>query len=603
MDEATSRWVLPRHAVKERAIAISRDVLGKARACVGPIGRAMLLQPNAECPDAAIITTTAERILHQLSRECPVANVYLHILRSKIQNHSDSGLFLMSLSAALQLEALDGRLSTLPRHIVIKGLQLALECCLSYLSDDECPVVLPLDWSSDTVALHALFRGIIASKPITGASASHLDETVLPLVVQTFISVFPYVIEHPNDSLPVRYVRNTGSYEDIGSSSVLTNTVLLEQSTHGVSTVTLPLRDVAVALFEVTLDPTAGPDEDQKNDVSVASTAALTQTQRLSILRALGDVLVDLGVCVVMCQRRIPSFLQLYLAERGVLSIERLGYAHTRAVQLLTGALVLGSLQLAELTRDALGFLSCVGTLQIGQTTYLKVSREPHVDHPRAEQSRDRQWPVATIIFSTMDSFAYDELTHAIQVALKQLVVLMEEPYVLAGGGCTELHLAHAIRRCRQDLVPTTMSATPSFKNDRIALRQLRLVLDVVADSLEAWLVALMHVKPHDADDSLSALRQANTATLDTPPRRNIQQTLHGWDPMRGSIVPVATYCIEQCGSDSDNSSDEECEAEVEKHVDAAYVLDSLSSKREGLITAIECATMVLRVATVVNVR
>lgn len=93
---------LHRKDVKRRLIDVCKDVMKLVSGSYGPMGKAQLLQANAQCSDALTITSIAERYFDNINvGKCPITNAYVHILKSKIRNHSDSGLFLAGLSARL----------------------------------------------------------------------------------------------------------------------------------------------------------------------------------------------------------------------------------------------------------------------------------------------------------------------------------------------------------------------------------------------------------------------------------------------------------------------------------------------------------------------
>ncbi|KAG3068042.1 hypothetical protein PI125_g23505 [Phytophthora idaei] len=109
---------LDRNEVKQRLIGVCKELVALVSGSYGPLGRAQLLQANAQCPDALTVTSVAERYFANLNiGDCPIASAYLHILKSKIRNHADSGLFLAGLSASLQLEIQEGSLKQIPHRV------------------------------------------------------------------------------------------------------------------------------------------------------------------------------------------------------------------------------------------------------------------------------------------------------------------------------------------------------------------------------------------------------------------------------------------------------------------------------------------------------
>jgi hypothetical protein len=58
--------VMDRAEVKQRVIAIARELHALAASSYGPTGRVKVLQPNEDSPDAVEVTTVAERICNRV---------------------------------------------------------------------------------------------------------------------------------------------------------------------------------------------------------------------------------------------------------------------------------------------------------------------------------------------------------------------------------------------------------------------------------------------------------------------------------------------------------------------------------------------------------
>lgn len=132
---------------------VSRELLAFAKCSFGPLGRTTLLQLNARCADALVLTSTAGRFFQHvkcvksaspaatktfatmrlpsltqrlvLTRysvgTCPVANAYFQMLCSHARSHSDAGLVLTIVTTSLQLEIQDGVLADIPRYALLRG--------------------------------------------------------------------------------------------------------------------------------------------------------------------------------------------------------------------------------------------------------------------------------------------------------------------------------------------------------------------------------------------------------------------------------------------------------------------------------------------------
>ncbi|KAI9998658.1 hypothetical protein PInf_003244 [Phytophthora infestans] len=412
---------LDRDEVKRRLIGVCKELMVLVHGSYGPLGRVQLLQANAQCPDALTATSVAERYFANLNTgDCPIANAYLHILKSKIRNHADSGLFLAGLSSSLQLELQEGSLKHIPHRVVSRGLQLALDWSLQYLEDPRCPVRVAVDWSSAT-SISAVLRGIVSSKSITGLDEKTLESVVIPLIIQAFVSVFGYVVEHPSETVPVQLLFAPGQ-ASIAKSEVWKQTVLLDLPwpargrLQGAkrSLLSPPICDVCVALFNITIEPLIEFEEDDANNNTSVNHTDSMGAFRLQALRQVGERLERLGATAVLSQKIIPKYLQTYLAAKGIFTLDRLSAAYIRSVQMLSGATILSDWRIDDsIVSSSLGFLSLITTQTLGNKQFIRL----HCEAPAADS--ENAHPVTTLAITAPDRFAHDELSHVITTSLK----------------------------------------------------------------------------------------------------------------------------------------------------------------------------------------
>jgi hypothetical protein len=194
-----------------------------------------------------------------------------------------------------------------------------------------------VDWSN-TTALFAILRGVVGSKAVATSETSAADglAPLLALLVETFVSVLPFLTQHPGESLPIRFVHDAAYASSLQQSRLLRNAVLLDLHHHAATPIAklLPLAHVSVLLFGVSIDPTDALYSQGEASLGIVTAAVrpdeLASLQTEAALRQLGDAISAMGVRVVLSQKLIPAFLQAYLAGKGVVAIERLGITHMR---------------------------------------------------------------------------------------------------------------------------------------------------------------------------------------------------------------------------------------------------------------------------------
>lgn len=267
----------------------------------------------------------------------------------------------------------------------------------------------------------------------------------------------------------------------------------------------------------------------------------------------------------------------------------------------LSGAIVLGDWDVSRIDASVLGFLSLVTTLEVGRKQFIRLHRDrtQRFDGAAApvcaSVSLARSRPIATLVLATLDTFAFDDLSYAIEAALKRLAALSEAPDALAGAGCAELHLAAFI----QQHAALLQCLPGASADERRGIRQLRQVIETFAKCLLRVVTALGHETnahaPSAEDSLLAALEDANSRTLEAQALASAcpsaAVTLFGWNPIERRVSPVATYT---------HASESSCECD-DRVVLQAHVLDAFGAKRDALILALECVSSIARIASVVR--
>lgn len=270
------------------------------------------------------------------------------------------------------------------------------------------------------------------------------------------------------------------------------------------------------------------------------------------------------------------------------------------AVHQLSGAAVLGDWQVQDIDQASFGFLSLITTHDVCGKHYIRLHREtPSAASSSSSSlaSASRTSPVSTILLTTPDKFAFEELSYSIETALKRLAVLSERSEAVAGAGCMEIHLAALLHRKAELLRPLATGKSVAPPQEIRGLRQLHQVVQAFADCLLKVVTSLGACPTKSAGERLlEKLESANHLEASDKaeavgPGEAIE--LFGWSPLERRAVPVVSYLI------SMEIDDEEPQ---EKLVLQAHVLDSYPAKRDALVLAVECACSIARIASVVKI-
>lgn len=186
-----------------------------------------------------------------------------------------------------------------------------------------------------------MIRGFVGAKTAaTGLDELVVDNHLVPLVLRTFLAVHEYAARFRNEKLPLHFV-HLPEMAALEGSRLLKGVVLLDCQWPIVSITTIgsrvapPLKNVTVALFDVTIEPRS---DNRAGDDGVSIESAdesLSGDFRLAALRQFADTLAKHGVAAVMSQKIVPTYLKTYLLSKGIFSLDRLASSHIRRCILL----------------------------------------------------------------------------------------------------------------------------------------------------------------------------------------------------------------------------------------------------------------------------
>ncbi|MEM2930260.1 MAG: thermosome subunit beta [Thermoproteota archaeon] len=241
------------------------------------------------------------------------------------------------------------------------------------------------------------------------------------------------------------------------------------------------------------------------------------------------DRIAGLKINVVFVQKGIDDYAQYLLAKKGIMSLRRVKKSDMEKLALATGAKIVSVLE--DLTEDKLGYAGVVEERKIGGEKWTFVEKIPNT-------------AVHTILVRGENDKIVDEAERIVKNCISVLRALVEEPYVLPGGGAAEVFFS-------RKLVETAKGG-----REGIALESLSRVFD----SYVKQIIANSGRDPEEVLTELKAMHARGGKTV-------------GFDAFSGSIVDVA-----------------------EKKI-----LDSYKVKKTAYLAALETATILLRVDDVIT--
>ncbi|MEM4452971.1 MAG: thermosome subunit beta, partial [Thermosphaera sp.] len=145
------------------------------------------------------------------------------------------------------------------------------------------------------------------------------------------------------------------------------------------------------------------------------------------LLRDMVEKIKAAGANVVICQKGIDDLAQYYLAKAGILAVRRVKKSDMEKLARATGGKIVTKIE--ELSPDVLGYAELVEERKVADEKMVFVEGCPN---PKA---------VSILVRGGLER-AVDEAERNLVDALSVVSDVIEEPYILPGGGAPEAELA-----------------------------------------------------------------------------------------------------------------------------------------------------------------
>ncbi|TFG13936.1 MAG: thermosome subunit [Promethearchaeota archaeon] len=153
--------------------------------------------------------------------------------------------------------------------------------------------------------------------------------------------------------------------------------------------------------------------------------------EEANMLRKKVNKLKTIGVNVVFCQKGVDDKAQNFLAQENIITVRRVKKSDMEKLARATNAKIVNNL--FDITSDDLGNAGKVEEKKIGDDNMIFVSE---CADPKA----------VSILIRAGIEHVVDEAERMINDALHVVKAAIENPYILAGGGASEIELAKLLR-------------------------------------------------------------------------------------------------------------------------------------------------------------
>jgi thermosome len=168
------------------------------------------------------------------------------------------------------------------------------------------------------------------------------------------------------------------------------------------------------------------------------------------LLKDMVEKIKAAGANVVFCQKGIDDLAQYYLAKAGILAVRRVKKSDMEKLARATGGRIITNIE--EVSPEVLGYAELVEERKVADEKMVFVEGCPN---PRA---------VSILVRGGLER-AVDEAERNLVDALSVVSDVLEEPYVLPGGGAPEAELAKELRKYAAKVGGREQLAIEAFAN------------------------------------------------------------------------------------------------------------------------------------------
>ncbi len=406
-------------------ILAAKIIAETIKTTLGPKGMDKMLVDRA---GNITITNDGVTILNEMDIEHPAAKMLVDVAKTQEKEVGDGTTTVVMLAGKLLENAetlLDQKIHP---TIITKGYMLAEKKSQEILND----LVHEINDESELVK--------VAETAMTGKGAEYLREKLSNIIVEA-VKIISKDSEF--DIKDVRIEKQNG--ESLEQTELVPGIVLnYERASQEMPQ---KIENAKIALLEESLE-IRSPETEAK--ISVASPEQLQSfiSHEDAVLRNKVDKIKSVGANVIFCQRGIDDVVQFYLARAGIFALRRIPKSDMQAIAKATGAKTIS--KLSEITPEDLGTAQKVEEIKKfdDRLTYITGCPNPKT---------------LTILIRGGSEHVMDEVQRAIEDALGDVLSLLKNSKVVAGGGAIEMEIALQLKQYAQKLTGREQLAVEQF--------------------------------------------------------------------------------------------------------------------------------------------
>jgi thermosome len=412
-------------------ITAARLVAEIVKTSLGPRGMDKML---VDTLGDVTITNDGATILKELDVQHPAAKILVEVAKATDNEVGDGTTSAVVLAGALLERAEELINKNVHPTIIVDGYNLALEKALQILDDVSIKVE-----PNDKRILKKVALTTLASKIVAEESPYIAD-----LVIDAVLTVAEkkdgkYKVDVDN----IKVEKKAGG--SLHDTQLIRGIVLDKEVVHGGMPKRVEKAKIALINAPLEIEKT---EFDAKIRISSPEQMKLFLEEENRMLKSMVDKIASTGANVVICQKGIDDMAQHYLAKAGILAVRRVKESDMYKLAKATNARVVTNIE--ELTANDLGYADLVEERKIETDKWVFIEG---CKDPRA----------VTILIRGGSQRVVDEADRAIHDAIMVVKDVVENPYIVVGGGAPEAFLAYKLREWSSSLSGREQLAVEKF--------------------------------------------------------------------------------------------------------------------------------------------
>ncbi|MHA1449891.1 MAG: thermosome subunit alpha [Candidatus Hodarchaeales archaeon] len=409
-------------------ITAARAISESIRSALGPRGLDKMLVDGF---GDVIITNDGATILKEMEVQHPVAKFMVELAKAMDDEVGDGTTSVVVIAGELLKYAEELLDDDVHPQVIVEGYRKASEKAAEYLKE----IAIEID-KNDTKTLKQIALTSMSSK-VVSTSGDYLAD----LVVDAVTSVIREDGKVDLDDIKVE--KKEG--ESLDATSLIKGIVLDKEVVHSGMPKKVEGAKIALIAEAIEISKTEFDAELSITDPTQIQTFIDRETE---IIKEMVDKIINTGANVLLTSKGIDDIAQHLLAKAGILAVRRIKKSDMEKLAKATGARIITTLK--DISAEDLGKSGVVVQSDVGDDKMVFVEE--------CESAKS-----VTVLIRGGTELVIDEAERAIHDALCVVRTVVNENYIVVGGGAPEITLSKKLKSYAESLSGREQLAVQAF--------------------------------------------------------------------------------------------------------------------------------------------